>query len=77
MERTEQLEELLTGIGYGKVTLSIDGEKCTAVVEKWKRNPTRSDIDDAVGNAVLYEFGGIEIHQGNCTVLKQIRKIRI
>lgn len=77
MNRIEQIDDILSGINYGKVTLSIDGDKCTAVVEKWKKNPTRSDIDDAVGNAVLYEFGGIEIHQGNCTVLKQIRKIRI
>lgn len=40
-------------------------------------NPTRSDIDDAVGNTVLYEFGGIEMHQGQCRILRMTRKIKI
>lgn len=41
------------------------------------QNPTRSQIEDAVGNTVLYEFGGIEVHQGQCRILRLTRKIKI
>lgn len=77
MSRVEKVADIIGGVQYGKVILLIDGEKCTVTVEKWKRNPSRSEIEDAVGNTVLYEFGGVEIHQGNCTLLKQIKKMRI
>ncbi len=40
-------------------------------------NPTRSEIADAIDNAVLYEFGGIDIHQGECRALRRTRKIKI
>jgi hypothetical protein len=77
MDRIEKVSDIIGKIQYGRLILLIDGGKCTATVEKWKRNPSRSEISDAVDNTVLYEFGGVEVHQGNCTLLKQIKKIRI
>lgn len=57
------------------VKILPDGYLITEVHKK--RNPTRSEIQDAIDNTILYEFGGIEMHQGEVRSLTRIRRIKI
>lgn len=57
------------------VKLLPDGYLLTEV--HIKTNPSRSEIQDAIDNTVLYEFGGIEMHQGQCRTMRRNRRIKI
>lgn len=59
------------------VTIKSLKDGYMVTVSYYKTNPSRSDIKDAIDNTVLYEFGGIEMHQGQCRSMRTIRRIKI
>lgn len=79
MKKEELIRILVKALDSGASEIHVKVSKGGFFVTEThaKENPTRSEIEDAVGNAVLYEFGGIEMHQGQCRVLNRIKKTKI
>lgn len=79
MKQEELIRILVKALDTGASEIHIKVSKDGYFVSEThrKENPTRSEIEDSIGNAVLYEFGGIEMHQGQCRVLDRIKKTKI
>jgi len=79
MKQEELIRILVKALDSGASEIHVKVSKDGFFVSEThkKENPTRSEIQDAIDNSVLYEFGGIEMHQGQCRVLNRIKKTKI